>query len=58
MTNGTVTTSCEAAFPETTVTLTVTSEAGYWLGTLTYNDGSDHVIAGPPYTFTICLRLM
>jgi formylglycine-generating enzyme required for sulfatase activity len=51
--NGTVTANFDAAFPETTVTLTVTPDTGYTLkaGSVTYNDGSDHGIAGPPYTF-------
>jgi formylglycine-generating enzyme required for sulfatase activity len=53
--NGTVTADFDAAFPETTVTLTVTPAAGYTLkaGSVTYNDGSDHNIAGPPYTLTM-----
>ena len=53
--NGTVRPNFYAAFPETTITLTVTPEAGYVLkeGSLKYNDGSDHVISGPPYTFTM-----
>jgi hypothetical protein len=39
----------------TTITLTVTPDTGYVLkeGSLKYNDGSDHVIGGPPYRFTM-----
>jgi formylglycine-generating enzyme required for sulfatase activity len=51
--NGTVTADFTAAFPKTTITLTVTPEAGYILKAITYNDGSDHAIAGPPYRFTM-----
>jgi formylglycine-generating enzyme required for sulfatase activity len=55
MTNGTVAANFAAAFPETTITLTAAPAAGYVLqtGSLKYNDGSVHVIAGPPYTFTM-----
>jgi uncharacterized repeat protein (TIGR02543 family) len=55
MTNGTVAANFAAAFPETTITLTAAPVAGYVLqtGSLKYNDGSVHSIAGPPYTFTM-----
>jgi hypothetical protein len=55
MGNGTVTADFDAAFPETTITLTLTPAAGYFIkaGTAAYHDGSDHGIAGPPYTFTM-----
>jgi uncharacterized repeat protein (TIGR02543 family) len=52
--NGTVTADCDAAFPGTTITLTVRpGQGGYALkeGTLKYNDT---VITGPPpYTFAM-----
>jgi hypothetical protein len=51
--HGAVTASFPAAFPGTTITLTVTPDPGYMLkaGTLKYHDGSDHPVSGPPYTF-------
>jgi uncharacterized repeat protein (TIGR02543 family) len=52
LSNGTVTADYDAAFPETTITLTVEPEAGYVLkeGTLKYNDT---LIDGLPYTFAM-----
>jgi hypothetical protein len=51
--NGTVSPNFDAAFPGTTVTLTVTPAPGYVLkkGSLKYSD--DSVITGPPYTFAM-----
>jgi formylglycine-generating enzyme required for sulfatase activity len=56
--NGTVTADFDAAFPETTITLTVTPDTGYTLkaGTLKYRyGGSDYDPAGSGliYTFTM-----
>jgi formylglycine-generating enzyme required for sulfatase activity len=58
MSNGTVAADCEAAFPGTTVTLTVTPNAGYDLkaGTLKYSyDGSDHEPAGSGLIYTFAM---
>jgi hypothetical protein len=54
--HGTFGASFNAAFPGTTITVTVTPDTGYVLktGTLKYNDGTDRIITGgPPYTFTM-----
>lgn len=58
--NGTVQSSLDAAFPETTVTLTVTPDSGYVLkaGTVKYNDGTADYPLAPDesdstYSFTM-----
>jgi formylglycine-generating enzyme required for sulfatase activity len=53
--HGTVNPDVVSAAAGTTVTLTVTPDTDYVLqaGSVTYNDGSDHPVAGPPYTFTM-----
>jgi formylglycine-generating enzyme required for sulfatase activity len=53
--HGTVNPDMLSAAAGTPVTLTVTPATDYALvaGTVNYNDGSDHFIAGPPYTFTM-----
>jgi formylglycine-generating enzyme required for sulfatase activity len=53
ITHGTVSANFSAAFPGTAITLTVTPDTAYTGGTVTYRDGSDHAIAGPPYTFAM-----
>jgi hypothetical protein len=55
ITGGTVTANLVSAVEGTTITLTATPDTGYVLksGSLKYNDGSDHAIAGPVYTFTM-----
>jgi formylglycine-generating enzyme required for sulfatase activity len=55
MTGGTVTANFSAAFAGTTISLTAVPAPGSFLktGTFKYNDGSDHVVSGPPYTFTM-----
>jgi uncharacterized repeat protein (TIGR02543 family) len=53
--HGTVNPDVGFAAAGATVTLTITPDPGYTLhaGTVIYNDGSDHPIAGPPYAFTM-----
>jgi predicted outer membrane repeat protein len=55
LTGGTVAADFSSTVEGTPITLTVTPDLGYALktGTLKYNDGSDHVIAGPAYTFIL-----
>jgi uncharacterized repeat protein (TIGR02543 family) len=55
MSHGTVNPDVGSATVGTTITLAATPNAGYRLqaGTVAYNDGSDHGIAGPPYTFAM-----
>jgi uncharacterized repeat protein (TIGR02543 family) len=55
MGNGTVAADFDAAFPGTTVTLTLIPEAGYVLkaGTLTYGSGYNPAGSGLIYTFTM-----
>jgi hypothetical protein len=53
--HGTVQANFAMAFAGTPVTLTATPDSDHVLkdGTLKYNDGSDHAIAGPSYIFTM-----
>ena len=42
--HGSVTPSANSAYFNNTITLTVTPDQGYYIGTVKYNDGTDHVI--------------
>jgi hypothetical protein len=55
ITGGTVESNFTAAFAGTPITVEPEADPGHGLktGTLKYNDGTDHVVSGPPYTFTM-----
>ena len=55
LTNGRITADCRGARSGETVTLTVTPSTHYEIGTVSYNDGSDHEITpeGGVYSFTM-----
>ena len=44
ITNGTLESSASSAYANTKITLTPTPDEGYHIGTVSYNDGTDHVI--------------
>jgi hypothetical protein len=55
MVNGTVVPDWVIALPDTLITLRVTPQPGFILkaGSLNYNDGSDHPLAGSDYSFAM-----